>query len=62
MQISHKPVVQACYDFKILMHTSKGEEINFKFQVIQLRFCQVKLRQTFIQRQVQEISTTNLLG
>ena len=52
----------ACYDFKILMHTSKGEEINFKFQVIQFRFCQVKLRQTFIQRQVQEISTTNLLG
>ena len=30
MQISNKPVVQACHDFKILMHTSKGEEINFK--------------------------------
>ena len=24
MQISCKPVVQACDDFKILMHTSKG--------------------------------------
>ena len=31
MQISYKPVVQAYHDFKILMHTSKGEEINFKF-------------------------------
>ena len=31
MQISYKPVVQACLDLKILMHTLKGEEINFKF-------------------------------
>ena len=38
MQISYKPVVQACHDFKILMHTSKGEEINFKFLFIQFRF------------------------
>ena len=28
-QISCKPVVQACDDFKILMHTSKGLQINF---------------------------------
>ena len=35
MQISHKRVIQACHDFKILTHTSKGEEINFKFQCIQ---------------------------
>ena len=38
MQISNKPVVQACHDFKILTHTSKGEEINFKFLFIQFRF------------------------
>ena len=37
-QISYKPVVQACHDLKILMHTSKGEEINFKFLFIQFRF------------------------
>ena len=29
MQICSKPVVQACDDFQILMHTSKGEQINF---------------------------------
>ena len=29
MQISYKLVVQACHDFKILMHNSKGKEINF---------------------------------
>ena len=38
MQIYYKPVVQACHDFKLLMHTSKGEEINFKFLFIQFRF------------------------
>ena len=37
MQISNKPVVQACHDFKILTHTSKGEEINFKFLFVQFR-------------------------
>ena len=31
MQISSKPVVQAHDDFEILMHTSKGEQINFLF-------------------------------
>ena len=31
MQISQKPVVQACDDFEILTYTSKGEQINFKF-------------------------------
>ena len=36
MQISYKPVVQACQDFKILMCTSKGEEINFKFLLFSL--------------------------
>ena len=36
MQISYKPVVQACHDFKILMYTSKGEEINFKFLLFSL--------------------------
>ena len=25
MQISYKPVVQACHDIKIFMHTSKGK-------------------------------------
>ena len=38
MQIYYKLVVQACHDFKILMHTSKGEEINFKFLFIEFRF------------------------
>ena len=38
LQISYKPVVQACHDFKILMYTSKGEEINFKFLFIQFKF------------------------
>ena len=37
MQISHKPVVQACHDLKILGHTSKGEKIDFKFLFIQFR-------------------------
>ena len=36
MQISYKPVVQACHDFKILIHISKGEEINFKFYLFSL--------------------------
>ena len=35
MQISSKPVVQACNDFEILMHTLKGEKINLKFLFIQ---------------------------
>ena len=35
MQISSKPVVQACDNFEILMHTSKGEQKNFKFLFIQ---------------------------
>ena len=38
MQISYKPVVQACHDFKIFMYTSKGREMNFKFLYIQFRF------------------------
>ena len=37
MQISYKPVVKLAMT-KILMHTSKGEEINFKFLFIQFRF------------------------
>ena len=37
LQISYKPVAQACHDFKIFMH-SKGKEINFKFLFIQFRF------------------------
>ena len=35
MQISVKLVAEACDDFKILTHTSKGEQINFKFLFIQ---------------------------
>ena len=35
MQIPSKPVVQACDDFEILKHTSKGEQRNFKFLFIQ---------------------------
>ena len=35
MQIPSKPVDQAKDDFEILMHTSKGEQINFKFLFIQ---------------------------
>ena len=38
MQISYKPVVQACHDLKILMHTSKGEEVNFRFLLMQFGF------------------------
>ena len=34
---SYKPVVQAWHDFIILMHTSKGEQINFKFLFVQFR-------------------------
>ena len=37
MQISYKPVVQPCHDFKIFLHTSKGEQMNFKFLFIQFR-------------------------
>ena len=37
MQISCKPIVQAYNDFEILMHTSKGEQINFMFLFIQFR-------------------------
>ena len=47
MQTSSKPVVQACDDFKILMHTSKGEKINFKF-LVYMWANEVKLSQTFI--------------
>ena len=35
MQIPSNSVVQTCDDFEILMHTSKGEQINFKFLFIQ---------------------------
>ena len=55
MQISYKPVVQACHDFKILMHTSKGEEINFKFLLFSLGLSG-KIESN------KEIFTTNLLG
>ena len=55
MQISNKPVVQACHDFKILMHTSKGEEINFKFLLFSLGLSG-KIESN------KEIFTTNLLG
>ena len=37
MQISSNPVVQAFNDFKILMHTSKGEQIGLKFLFFQFR-------------------------
>ena len=33
MHISYKPEVQACDDFKTLMYTSKGEQINFRAKV-----------------------------
>ena len=55
MQISYKPVVQACHDFKILMYTSKGEEINFKFLLLSLGLSG-KIESN------KEIFTTNLLG
>ena len=35
MQIPSKHVVQVWDDFEIFMHTSKGEQINFKFLFIQ---------------------------
>ena len=38
MHISYKPVVQESDDFEILMHTSKGEQINFKFLFIQFTY------------------------
>ena len=37
MQISYKTVVQACDDFKMFMHTSKGEQINRNFLFIKFR-------------------------
>ena len=37
IQISYKPLVQACDDFKILIQTSRGEQLNFKFVFIQFR-------------------------
>ena len=43
MQISSKPVVQACDDLEIWMHTSKGEQINFKLLFIQFRFVRQNL-------------------
>ena len=55
MQISYKPVVQACHDFKILMYASKGEEINFKFLLLSLGLSG-KIESN------KEIFTTNLLG
>ena len=55
MQISYKPVVQACHDFKILMYTSKGEEINFKFLLFSLGLSG-KIESN------KEIFTTNLIG
>ena len=33
-KIPSKRIVQTCDDFEILMHTSKGEQINFKFLFI----------------------------
>ena len=42
MQISSRPVVQACDDFENLIHTSKGEQINFKFLFIQFTCWLVK--------------------
>ena len=43
MQISYKSVVQACDNFKILIHSSKGEEINFRFLFIQFRLVRLYL-------------------
>ena len=43
MQISSKPVVQACDDLEIWMHTSKGEQIHFKLLFIQFRFVRQNL-------------------
>ena len=37
MQIFYKPVVKACDDFEILMHTSKREQVSLKFPFIQFR-------------------------
>ena len=38
MHISYKPEVQACDDFKTLMYTSKGEQINFRAKYLPSRF------------------------
>ena len=47
MQISVKLVAEACDDFKILTHTSKGEQINFKFLLFQFMLVsEIKLSQT----------------
>ena len=50
MQISSKPVVQACDNFEILMHTSKGEQIKFQVSIysVYMLVKEVKLNQTFI--------------
>ena len=46
------------------MHTLKGEQINFKFLfiLVYMFVSEVKLSQTFIPQQVQEIFTSNFLG
>ena len=61
MQISSKAVLQACNDFRILMHTSKGEQMNFKFLFIQFTCWLVRVNSVkhFLQRQVHEVFTTN---
>ena len=59
LQISSKPIVQACNDFEVLLHTSKGEQKTFQVSIysVHMLVSEVKLSQTFIQWQVQEIFT-----
>ena len=59
MQISYKPVVQACDDFEILMHTSKESKKVSSFYLFSLGYWG-KLSETFIRQQGKEIFTIGL--
>ena len=59
MQISSKLVVQACNDFEILMHKRRTNKFQVSNYSVYMLVSVVKLSQTFIWQQVQEIFTTN---
>ena len=58
MQISSKLVVQACNDFEILMHKRRTNKFQVSNYSVYMLVSVVKLSQTFIWQQVQEIFTT----
>ena len=60
MQISSKPVVQACNDFEIFNAHLKRRTNKSQVSIysVYMLVSEVKLSQTFIRRQVQKIFTT----